>query len=275
MTIILPYDILQTIYDHVDAKEDLARSCLVSKELLAIAQPPLYSSLEFTVLQFGERFPRFHRFGGTTVQMGLVTMSYQSRICDQTKLLLSTLRRGSLICSSVRRVCLMGIYIKGQPGEHTTRRASTGSTVLKELFSLLPSVKIFVLSKLHDAREVDQVVARHQRHREGGVVMPKFRLVLADPMDELRVETVEAHYEGFRLLSDTKINTGIRLGRFLQSSKDSLTRLSIPFNMITELSSFTHLTYISLFARIISPPPLFLRSTTSSPNSLLFVSSNS
>ncbi|GAA5976691.1 hypothetical protein JCM5350_006722 [Sporobolomyces pararoseus] len=258
MTIILPYDMLQTIYDHVNAKEDLARSCLVSKNMLSIAQPLLYASLQFSILQFVDHIPIFYTSGSTRMPTGLASISYQGRLGDQTKLLLTTLRRSPLVCSSVRKVHLEGIW-HPDPTEELIKDVSTmGYTVLKKLFSLLPSVEVFELSKLHEAQEVDQAVVRRQRYQEEGKLMPRFRLVLLDDaIEELEVETVEAHYEGFQLLFDTEGVTGIKVDSFLPNSKDNLTRLSIPLDENTDLSSFTELTHLTLFIRIASLPDIF------------------
>ncbi|GAA5959027.1 hypothetical protein JCM3765_006314 [Sporobolomyces pararoseus] len=252
MTTNLPFDIFRTIYDHVSAKADLARSCLVSKELLSIAQPLLYSSLEFTVFSFYKmplrRLP---------LSIGPLEFYHDSRVGISTELLLSTLRRNSLIRSYVRQVVVEGSWRTSQQEKPKTNLTTMESTLLEELLSLLPSAEGFVLRKLLNSLDVDRVVGRRQLQQEDGQVVPNFCLIDPVVLPESRTEGLKARYNGFALFPRAGDTQQVGLDWLLHNSKDSVTGLGIPFEESTVLSTFTQLTHLILYIRNENPALVF------------------
>ncbi|GAA5976724.1 hypothetical protein JCM5350_006732 [Sporobolomyces pararoseus] len=235
MTSILPYDILRTIYDHVDAKEDLARACLVSKELLSIAQPLLYASVKI-ILNEGmpyRVFPRDPNYLGSHFYYSLDSTSSR---------LISTLRNNQSLASLVFRLTLEATVV----GEYELATSQSNSidpaTLLVELLNHASSVKTVVLDNLSYVPEVDRAVRRFQTsHRTGG--SPRFRFIARGSVRKLI--KLEGAYEGFELVSFSRLNRDLDAHKFLGESRKSLRRLSIPFDDTTSLSLFPSLETLS------------------------------
>ncbi|GAA5870638.1 hypothetical protein JCM16303_001541 [Sporobolomyces ruberrimus] len=214
MNPVLPYDVLQSTFDHVTDEEDLLRSCLASKSLLPIARRALYASIRFEFCK--PRNPDERQFWRTRTA--------------STKLSNSTIR----IEEGYRHDQMGKPFAEALPGK---------IALLKELVESVPSLQVFVSDNLSDSEHFDQYIAELQT-KAGRAPLPIFRIVLSTDWREDR--TLKARYEGFKLASDRTALSSYEAGPLLEASRSGLRSLEITISDSMDLSTFTRLEYLSV-----------------------------
>lgn len=256
----LPTELLQAILEGITSSGDFARCCSISKTFRSIAQPLLYHTIVFSIVE-----DHYEENG---------SFQFRYNMGRSRRSLFKTLLTNAHLRPLVQEVWILGSVGSQVHYGGGKNQGTSPEKLLEILLKLLPRVKLFTLDNISHRDGVDQVVRSSQIQQHDLVVpnhpvaAPKYSLVW--PGSLVGYSPFVGAYERFQWIPFSMAGNHVNLNWLLASSQHTLRTLWIPLdNATSSLSSFHRLQRLSLQLSVKTPSnavPDVIRAISSLPS---------